>query len=129
MIMRSYEEMLKFKEHGERLEYLRLNDNNYSSPRNESQTFFKSQAWKQTRKEIIARDMGFDLGVFGIYIPDKTIVHHINPITIEDILSGSDALLDPNNLITVSMYTHNLIHYSRVPEEVVDRSPGDTILW
>jgi predicted HNH restriction endonuclease len=86
--------------------------------------------WKAVRKEIIDRDLGFDLGVFGVYINDTILVHHINPINESDIVYQTKKLLDPENLITLSINTHNLIHYDKKEkEEWVERKPGDTKLW
>lgn len=74
--------------------------------------------------------MGFDLGVFGVYIPDIVIVHHINPIDENDIIYQTKKLLDPDNLITVSLNTHNIIHYRNEERDIwVERRPGDTKLW
>ena len=78
--MRTYSELIQIPDFNERLAYLQLFDNNAISPRHMSETFYKSDMWKVVRKEIIKRDLGFDLGVFGVYIPDTIIVHHINPI-------------------------------------------------
>lgn len=128
--MRSYSELILLNSYKERLEYLKLVDNNYNNPsRDITQTLFKSSKWKQVRREIINRDMAFDLGVFGLYIYDKVIVHHINPITIEDIVNESKSLFDTENLITTSLDTHNRIHYSMKEEPTVERQAGDTILW
>lgn len=124
-----YSDLIKINGHYERLEYLKLNDNNVSSPREDSMRFFKSEAWLETRRQIINRDLAFDLGVFGMYIDDRVIVHHINPITIEDIENNSAKLLDHENLITVSHETHNKIHYQKERDLFVERSEGDTILW
>ncbi len=128
--MRSYSELIKIPSFSERLEYLKLLDNNVLSPRHMSQQFYQSHAWKATRKEIIKRDLGFDLGVFGVYIEGTIIIHHINPITEWDIINMSNRLFDPENLITTSVNTHNKIHYNiEEPEIWVERKPGDTILW
>lgn len=128
--MRSYSELILLDSYKERLEYLKLADNNYNNPsRDITQTLFKSSKWKQVRREVINRDMAFDLGVFGLYIYDKVIVHHINPITIEDIVNESKSLFDTENLITTSLDTHNRIHYSMKEEPTVERQAGDTILW
>lgn len=128
--MRSYSELILLDSYKERLEYLKLTDNNYNNPsRDITQTLFKSSKWKQVRREVINRDMAFDLGVFGLYIYDKVIVHHINPVTIEDIVNESKSLFDTENLITTSLDTHNRIHYSRKEEPTVERQAGDTILW
>lgn len=134
MYDRSYSELVTLETYDDRLKYLQLHDNNYKSPRDRSQKFFKSKVWKKVRHDIIVRDRGFDLGVIrkdkgGQYIDGKIIVHHINPITIEDIENNSTKLLDPENLITTSGTTHNRIHYGRETEPYKDREPGDTILW
>lgn len=128
--MRTYNELILLKSFNERLEYLKLLDNNVNSPRHMSQPFFKSYAWKVVRQMVIDRDLGFDLGVFGLYIDGPMFVHHINPITEEDIVNESKKLLDLNNLITTSRETHNKIHYNQTEEDPwVERTPGDTILW
>lgn len=86
--------------------------------------------WLTTRDIIIKRDLGFDLGIMGVYILDKVIIHHINPIDEYDILNLTPKLLDPENLITTSLKTHNIIHYGQKKGEPwVERRPGDTILW
>ena len=128
--MRTYSELIKLKSHSERLEYLKLLDNNVSSPRHMSMSFYKSRMWLSTRDYIIERDLGFDLGVFGVYIEGPVYVHHIDPITEHDIIYLTDKLLDPENLITTSRDTHNRIHYKTTKkEEWIERTPGDTILW
>lgn len=126
--MKSYSELVTYPDYQSRLFYLSLLDGNRSSPREESMGFFKSHAWLSFRRAIIKRDMSFDLAVFGVYIPDKIIVHHINPVTIDDIRNMTPMLLDPENVITTSMLTHNIIHYGE-PEEPIVRRPGDTIFW
>jgi 5-methylcytosine-specific restriction endonuclease McrA len=95
-----------------------------------SADFYRSKTWKTIRKQIIDRDLGFDLGVFGVYIDGTMLVHHINPINESDILYGTSRLLDPDNLITVSVITHNLIHYNQKEKEGwIERTAGDTKLW
>lgn len=128
--MRSYSELILLPSFSERLDYLKLLDNNATSPRHISEQFYKSHIWRTIRKQIISRDLGFDLGVPGIYIDGIMLVHHINPINENDIIYQTSRLLDPENLITVSLNTHNLIHYNRdVKEPFVERTPGDTKLW
>ena len=130
MIMeRCYSDLLKLEDYGSKLEYLKLLDNNAESPRSISMEFYKSDLWKLTRKEIISRDLGFDLGVFGMYIEGPIYVHHINPISKEDIINDTRKLTDPENLICTSHNTHIAIHYKKAEEEYVERRPGDTILW
>lgn len=128
--MKSYSELSQLESFEERLNYLKLLDNNATSPRHMSMPFYKSDLWKMTRQQIIDRDMGFDLGVFGVYIEGPMFVHHINPINENDIRYQTQKLLDPENLITTSNDTHNTIHYNAVEKESwVDRTPGDTKLW
>lgn len=127
---KSYSELIKLDSFQERLDYLKLLDNNATSPRHMSEQFYKSHAWRSIRKNILRRDMGFDLGINGVYINGIMLVHHINPINESDIVYQTQKLLDPENLITVSINTHNLIHYNQEEKEVwVERTPGDTILW
>lgn len=129
--MRCYSELIKLESYYERLEYLKLLDNNVDSPRHMSYDFFKSKIWLATRQKIIERDGGFDLGVFGVYIEGPMLVHHINPITEYDIVNQTKKLTDPENLITCSRNkTHNSIHYKTEEHEPwVERTPGDTKLW
>lgn len=128
--MRSYSELITIPSFDERLEYLKLLDNNATSPRHMSEQFYQSRTWKGLRRTIIDRDIGFDLGTFGVYIDGTMLVHHINPINESDIAYQTKKLLDPENLITVSVNTHNLIHYNKVEKEKwVERTPGDTKLW
>lgn len=127
---RSYSELISLNSFTERMSYLKLLDNNVTSPRHMSAQFYQSRTWRVLRKYIIDRDLGFDLGVFGVYIDGPMLVHHINPIDESDIVYQTNKLLDPENLITVSGNTHNLIHYNKKEkEEWVERKPGDTKLW
>lgn len=128
--MKSYSRLIELESFYDRLEYLKLWDNNATSPRHMSMDFYKSDLWKITRKQIIDRDLGFDLGVFGVYIEGPMMVHHINPINESDIIFQTKKLLDPENLITTSNHTHNLIHYNKQEKEQwVERTPGDTKQW
>lgn len=126
----SHSELTQLETFDERLEYLKLWGVPHTSPRHLSQSFYKHKLWLATRDAIIKRDWGFDLGVFGIYIHGPVYVHHMNPLSEEDILEWSPKLFDPENLIATSMKTHNLIHYK--PSEklpYVERRPEDTKLW
>lgn len=126
----TYEGMLEFKTYSERLNYLRLWDKPHQAPRSISNHFYKSPQWKACREDIIRRDAGSDLGIIGNDIEKgDLIVHHINPLTPDDIENWSDKLFDPNNLITVSKSTHNSIHYKPKVDDYVERRPGDTKLW
>ena len=131
-MVKSYSELIKLKSHSERLEYLKLLDNNAKSPRHMSSDFYKSDLWLNTRAAIIERDMGFDLGVFGVYINDTIIVHHINPMTPEDIELDKDWIYDPEYLICVSDATHKAIHYGDKSKLITlpkERSMNDTCPW
>ena len=128
--MKSYSELILLDSFEERLEYLKLLDNNVDSPRHISGQLYKTGMWQFARQQVINRDMGFDLGVFGVYIVGPVMVHHINPINEYDILNMTDKVFNPENLITVSINTHNKIHYKQRPEfKLIERQPGDTILW
>lgn len=131
MSNRSYEELLTFDSFDERLKYLTIGDNNIKSPRHMSLPFYKSKLWRSLRESILQRDLGFDLGVFGVYIDGPMYVHHINPIEEYDIINMTSKLTDPNNLITTSDNTHKKIHYVKqeIEEPWVERTPGDTIFW
>lgn len=126
---KTYSEASRFLSYGDRLNYLILLDGNVDSPKHMSNKFYKSPAWRQCRDKIIRRDFGMDLGINGVEIDGPIIVHHINPITEEDINSWSPKLFDPENLISVSVATHNIIHYGYRREPFVERQPNDTKLW
>jgi hypothetical protein len=97
-----------------------------------NQIFYKSAEWKKVRNEVIIRDNGCDLGLDGYEIHGKILIHHINPIAQEDILSRSDILLNPEYLISTTLNTHNAIHYgdeTLLPASPISRSRNDTCPW
>jgi hypothetical protein len=97
-----------------------------------NQQFYTSAEWKSVRHEVIARDNGCDLGVPGFEIAVFLLIHHMNPVTADDIQHGAEWILDPEFLITTTRRTHNCIHYGNkqvVPRPVVNRQAGDTQLW
>ena len=127
--MKSYTDLLSMKTYKERLEYLKLSDILPGAP---GKRFHmrNRKLWDRVREKVIARDLGFDLGVPGKEIVGSIIVHHINPVTDEMYGTNSPMLYDPDNLITVSRETHDYIHYGTIPQEPLGRrSPGDTKLW
>lgn len=128
-MIRTYTDLLKLPDFKSRLDYLILEDYKYNSPRDISMKFFKSHTWRTICKEVIFRDLGFDLAVNGVYIEGKRIVHHMNPITAYDIEHLTDIVTNPEYLITTSLVTHNIIHYGHKKEEQKERAPGDTIFW
>lgn len=131
----TYSELVELQTFEERLEYLRLDSKpgemTFGPLRDINQKFYNSRLWKQVRQAIIARDLGFDLGVPGYEIFGRALVHHINPLSPKDIYLHRDSVTDPENLITVSNNTHLSIHfgYNHVEPEIVERRPGDTRLW
>ena len=125
-----YSELIEIESFEDRIRYLQEYGRGHDSPRDSSMNFYKSRTWEKLRKDIILRDDGFDLGVFNVDIYDRVIVHHINPLTIDDIENLTDKVLDPENLITTSNKTHNIIHYGYEPEATWQpRTPGDTTPW
>ena len=126
--MITYSDIVRLDGYAERLNALILKDYEYDSPREAMMKFYKSRRWLQVRDKVIKRDLGQDLAVEGLWIKGKILVHHIKPITYDDLINNPKFLLDDNYLITVSTDTHNIIHYGK-PEEIITRTPGDTILW
>jgi len=135
-MIRTYEELSRLLSFEQRFHYLSLKglpfDQTFGSERFLNQRFYNSYEWRQIRNYVIARDFGRDLGVEGREIYRSPYIHHINPITPEDLKMRNPMLLDPNNLITVSHQTHNAIHYgdeSHLLKDFVERRPGDTKEW
>lgn len=125
-LKRTYSEMLQYDNFGDRLEYLKLRGEHHLSPRALGYDFYHSHAWRKCRKDIIDRDAGCDLGLIKFGIDGDITVHHINPLTPEDLDNWNvDKLFNPENLITVSDDTHKAIHYKQKSEAIVDRQPGD----
>lgn len=135
-LIRTYSELITFPTFDERFKYLQLNGqvgkDTFGFERYLNQVFYKSKEWKSVRDFVIIRDKGCDLGVEGYEISGRIIIHHMNPITIEDIEKKSAFLLDPEYLITTIHNTHNAIHYGdedlliKLPKE---RKPNDTCPW
>lgn len=97
-----------------------------------NQQFYRSREWKHIRQHVIARDEGCDLGVDGYEIYDRIYIHHMNPMTVEDVEHGNEDILNPEFLISTTHKTHNAIHYgdeTLLPKTLVERQPGDTKLW
>jgi hypothetical protein len=97
-----------------------------------NQHFYRSREWRQVRDLVVFRDEACDLGVPGYDIHSGLLVHHMNPMTAEDLENGAQWVLDPEYLITTTHRTHNAIHYgdqSLISKPPVERRPGDTRLW
>lgn len=143
--MKSYSEMIKLPSFEERFNYLKLNgrigESTFGSSRYFNQKFYRTPEWLQLRDQIIVRDGGCDLGCLDRPIIAKKVkgrivgtlhIHHINPITLEDIEKRSDKLFDPENLICVSDLTHKALHYgdfSLLVSDYKPRSLNDTCPW
>lgn len=129
-LKRTYSEMVKMDNFGDRLVYLQLWKEKHIAPRSLDYNFYHNPTWLECRQAIIRRDMGSDLGVMGVDIDGRISVHHINPLEPDDLENwNEDKLFNPENLITVSDNTHNAIHYKPIENDYVERKPGDTILW
>ena len=136
-MIRTYSELLSFRTFEERFNYLRLHGQigkeTFGFDRIYNQKFYRSKEWKDIRNYVITRDLGCDLAIPDRDIHGRIMVHHMNPISIEDIQHSSDYLLNPEYLISVSPTTHDAIHYSDesilMPSVVIERKPGDTKLW
>ena len=137
--LRCYSDLIQYSTFEDRLHYLELHgvvgEDTFGFDRYINQKFYKSPEWRRVRDFVIVRDNGCDLGVKGYDIGDRIIVHHMNPLTLDDISNSSDFLLNPEYLICVSKATHDIIHYGfssdrySKSKEPVDRKPGDTKLW
>jgi hypothetical protein len=135
-MFRTYSELLRFDNFEDRFEYLRLNGNvgraTFGFDRYINQKFYTSHEWKRARRDVIVRDNGCDLGVPGYEIGGTVLIHHINPMKIDDILHKNEDVFDPEYLITTTHDTHNALHYSdknQLIKTVLSRSPNDTKLW
>lgn len=133
---RSYGELFHLKTFEERFEYLKLSGGvgraTFGFDRHINQQFYRSREWADVREHIIVRDNGCDLGIEGYEIHTEPLIHHMNPMVIEDILHKEEWILDPMFLILTTHTTHNNIHFGTkkpYPRVVVERMPSDTKLW
>lgn len=134
--MRTYSELKNLLSFEERFVYLELKGlvgvKSFGFDRYLNQMFYHSILWKTARDKVIMRDSGCDLGLIDRPIFKELYVHHMNPITIEEVIHGSDKLIDPEFLISTSRNTHLAIHYgaaSLIQDKYVERVKGDTKLW
>ncbi len=135
-IIRTYSELITLPTFMERYKYLRIGGtvgaDTFGFDRYLNQAFYKSEEWKSIRRHVIIRDCGCDLGIEGREIHERILIHHINPISEEDILDRSDYLLNPEYLISTSHRTHNAIHYgddSILIDVPLERRKNDTCPW
>ena len=136
MSIRTYSELITIPTFEERFEYLQLKGSvgkdTFGYDRYLNQVLYRSPEWKRLRNQIIIRDGGCDLACDGYDIYNKVLIHHLNPITVEDVLARSRKVFDPDNLVCVSHNTHNAIHYGDVDLLVtgpIIRTKNDTCPW
>lgn len=135
-MIRTYSELITLPTFEERFEYLRLDGKvgaeTFGFDRYLNQIFYKSNKWLSVRDKVIIRDNGCDLGIEGREIYGRILVHHMNPITMDDIVNHSSWILDPEYLITTVKNTHDAIHYSDenlLIKDPIERRKNDTCPW
>lgn len=135
-IIRSYKELITLPSFEERFEYLKLNGmvgkETFGFARHVNQSFYHSAEWLSFRDKVIIRDNGCDLGVAGYEIIGSIIIHHINPITYDDIVNMNGCVFDMNNVISTTLSTHNAIHYGNgdlLMNSLTERTKNDTCPW
>lgn len=135
-MIRTYTELMQLEAFEDRYKYLQLKgvvgESTFGFDRYLNQRFYRSREWRSLRHRIIVRDNGCDLGIRDREIHQGLYIHHMQPMTIEDIEQGNPDILNAEYLITVSHDTHNAIHYGDeklLPRKFVERTPGDTRLW
>lgn len=137
MRYRTYDELITLPTFEERFAYLQLNgrasEETFGGHRILNQMLYRSPQWQEIRRRVIIRDDGCDLGIADRPINERILIHHLNPITIEQVTNFDPAIFDLNNLICTCKTTHNAIHYGTVditiPSNPIERKPGDTRLW
>lgn len=136
MSIRTYSELITIPTFEERYKYLQLKGSvgkdTFGYDRYLNQLFYQTIEWKRLRRDLIIRDCGCDLGVEGYEIHGRIIIHHMNPITKEDLLDRTDYLMNPEYLICTTHSTHNAIHYgdeSLLVTAPIVRSKNDTCPW
>lgn len=133
---KTYQELIQLESFDDRLDYLRMNGTvgniTFGGHRSLNQILYQTPQWRSTRREVILRDNGCDLAHEDRPIGGSIYIHHINPITIDDILKDRPCVFDLNNLISTTFRTHNAIHYGSkepMPRGLVVRSKNDTCPW
>ena len=134
--IRTYSELMRLPTFEERFRYLKLDGlvgkDTFGFDRYLNQEFYRSKEWKEVRDFVIVRDNGCDLGMDGYEIVGRIYIHHMNPITVNDIVHSSDFLLNPDYLVCMSHNTHNAVHYGDEDLLVtapVERRKNDTCPW
>lgn len=134
--MRTYSELVSLPTYLDRYNYLRIGQrafqHTFGNERYLNQALYQSSRWRNFRRSIIIRDRGCDMAVDGYEINGPITIHHLNPLQVEDLEIEADCIFDPENVVCVSMMTHEAIHYGS--EELLmmlppERRPNDTKLW
>lgn len=135
MSIRRYSELIRIPTFSDRFTYASLQGKvgaeTFAGRRLLNQDFYRSAEWRRAREVAIVRDLGCDLAHPDVPIAGKIIIHHLNPITLDD-LSNLELILDPEFMVCVSLDTHNAIHYGSVAaqkEGYTPRSQNDTCPW
>lgn len=135
-MMKTYTELITIPTFEERFQYLKLDgvvgQSTFGYDRYLNQVLYHSEEWKRFRRDIIVRDNGCDLACEGFDIQIRALIHHINPITVEDVLNRHPKVFDPDNVITTTYNTHRAIHYgdeSLLIIAPIIRTPNDTCPW
>lgn len=136
MITKTYSELSKLSSFEERYNYLRIGGEvgkeTFGFDRYLNQILYQTPEWKEARDKVIIRDNGCDLGIEGREIHSRVLVHHMNPITVDDILSRDPKVFDPEYLISTTHNTHNAIHYgdeNLLAKDPIERTKNDTCPW
>lgn len=136
MTIKTYSELITIPTFEERFQYLQLKGfvgkDTFGYDRYLNQILYRSPEWKKLRNQIIIRDGGCDLACEGYDIHGRILIHHLNPITVDDVIARSRKVFDPDNLVCVTHNTHNAIHYGDVDLLVtgpITRSKNDTCPW
>lgn len=133
----TYEELIRFPTFEERFKYLQLNgkcsEETFGGHRMLNQMLYRSPQWEEIRRRVIIRDQGCDLAMIDRPIGRYLMIHHLNPLTIDQVTNFEPCVFDLNNLVCCSRETHNAIHYGEMdiltPSKPIERRPGDTRLW
>lgn len=133
---KKYSELIRLTTFMDRYQYLRLDGRvgieTFGYDRYLNQILYHTPEWRRFRRDIIIRDKACDLGCDGYELYDKILIHHINPITVDDVLNRDPKIFDPNNVISTSLNTHNAIHYGDerlLVSEPIVRTKNDTCPW
>lgn len=134
---KNYSDLIKLTTFEDRFKYLEIGGHigieSFGFDRYLNQVFYRSPEWLRVRDEIILRDNGCDLGMEGYFVNGRIIIHHMNPISVEDVTNRNKDIFDPEFLICCSHQTHNAIHYGNEEYlrkfQLIERKPNDTIPW